>query len=148
MRSREKFACTIERISIFPSIIESTSRTASGVWIRIRCTALRPYVTTHRLRFCSLRMPGRRFVWIVLGISMASSPSRLLSAAIDLKQTDFVWDAAQPVDHRGICSSIIAIVIVPSSSFTCKGTSRQKYHLWRIKNQLHFLTCHNHVHSL
>lgn len=42
------------------------------------------------------------------------SPSRLLSTAIDLKRADFVWDAAQPVDHRGICSSIIVAAIASS----------------------------------
>lgn len=40
-----------------------------------------------------------------------NSSSRLLSTAMDLKRTDFVWDAAQPVDHRGICSSIIVVAI-------------------------------------
>lgn len=42
------------------------------------------------------------------------SQSRLLSAAIGLKRTDFVWDTKQPVDHHGICSSIIATAIARS----------------------------------
>ena len=30
--------------------------------------------------------------------------------------SDFVWDGARPVDHRGICSSIIPAAIAPGSS--------------------------------
>lgn len=120
---REKLAFTIESLSVLPldhSILDFSNGIGSMNTYQVHNVA-RPYVTTHRLRFCSSRMPGRWFVWIVLGISMASSPSRLLSTAIDLKQADFIRDTAQPVDHRGICSSIIAVVIV--MIFACKGTS-------------------------
>lgn len=72
-----------------------------------RCTLVREHA---RAVFLSLENVGTAVRLNRPGYLDGSPSSRLLSA-IDLKRADFVWDAARPVDHRGICSSIIVAAI-------------------------------------
>lgn len=79
-----------------------------------RCAAVRDHACARFLRPWNAVTAVRLNRWV----SLDRGPVDCYPAAIGIVSSDFVWDAARPVDHRGICSSII-----PAAIATANGRS-------------------------